>query len=324
VKFVRIKYFVAVLLNASILGSAVFANNHDDGTKSSSQKSSNASKISHTLKNTGGPAPGYGKKQIKGTHFGILYLPKNLSKPVPAVIFLHGGVGVDKRYKFHRKTMLEAGIATFELDLKKGIYEDYYSIPDTGRFESAGYTALKKLQSLSTIDPDRIAVMGFSLGGGIAVHLASKVVRDRYVEPGQSGFAAHVAFYPGCWWLFDAENSKASKKMCEELSPNCQFEGELVAKPLFILAGKSDSWGDGTLCNDFTDVLNHYSPGMAKTKIYPGAHHAFDLPGVNQTWVEKIYLGPHKGPHKATVRHSKKTASQSTKDAVDFLKEILF
>ena len=175
-----IKSFVALLLLTSIAVSPVFA------------------KDSYTMKNPGGPAPGYGKKQIKGKLYGTLYLPKDLSKPVPAVIFLHGTVGVDKRYKFHRKTMLKAGIATFELDYKKGIYKKYYSAPDGTRFESAGYTALKKLQSLPQIDPDRIAVMGFSLGGVIAVHLGSQIVHDRYVKRGQSGFAAYVAFYPGC------------------------------------------------------------------------------------------------------------------------------
>ena len=64
-----IKSLVAVVVLASIAVSQVFA------------------KESYTMKNLGGPAPGYGKKQIEGRHYGTLYLPKDLSKPVPAVIF---------------------------------------------------------------------------------------------------------------------------------------------------------------------------------------------------------------------------------------------
>ena len=90
------------------------------------------------------------------------------------------------------------------------------------------------------------------------------------------------------------------------------------------MAGRQDSWNDGTLCDDFADVLNDYSPGMARIKIYPGAHHAFDRLGTNQTWLENYWLGPHKGPYKATARYDEKTTNESTKDAVNFLKEILF
>ena len=142
------------------------------------------------------------------SYTGDLFLPEDLTNTVPVVIFIHGTVGVDSRYEFHRKTMLDAGIATLELDLKTGIYDDYYSAPEGTRLQSAVYTALEVLQSLPDINPDKIAVMGFSLGGEIAMTVSSQIVENRYLKPGQPGFAGHVIFYPGCWWIFDPEKDK--------------------------------------------------------------------------------------------------------------------
>jgi len=220
--------------------------------------------------------------------------------------------------------MLNAAVATFELDLKKGVYNGYYSAPDGTQFQSAVYSALKKLQSLPMIDTNRIAVMGFSPGGEMAVHLGSQLVHDRHVQPGHAGFAEHIAFYPGCFWLFDPQKNQRAASICEKLSMECKYEGEPRGKRLLLSVGELDCWSDGTLCDDLAGVLNSYRPGMARVNIYPGAHHAFDLPGVNMTWVEKRWLALEKTPLKATVRYDKDTADQSSQAAVDFLKEVLF
>ena len=281
-------------------------------------------KISYTIRNPGGPPPGYGEKQLETSFHGDLYLPDNSENTVPAVIFIHGTVGVDSRYEFHRETMLEAGIATFELDLKTGIYEDYYSAPDGTRLQSAVYTALEVLQSLPTINPEKIAVMGFSLGGEIAIHISSQIVENRYLKPDQPGFAGHIAFYPGCWWLFDFERDEPSVEICNSVSKDCKYEGKPTGKPIYILAGESDSIREGVCCPALSEVLNDHYPNVATTTLYPDAYHAFDLVGVDHTWLEEIWIGPYGHPYESTVRWNEEVANQSSVDALGFLRSIDF
>ena len=280
-------------------------------------------KVSYTIRNPGGPPAGYGEPQLDISFHGDLYLPEDLTNTVPAVIFIHGTVGVDARYDFHRKTTLDAGIATFELDLKTGIYNDYYSAPEGTRFQSAVYAALEVLQSLPDINPDKIAVMGFSLGGEIAMTVSSQIVENRYLKPGQPGFAGHIIFYPGCWWLFDPEKDKIAPEICNPVSASCKYEGKPTGNPIYILAGESDSLREGELCSDLSDVLNNHYPGVAKTKMYPNAHHGFDLRDIDQTWTEEVWIGPYGHPYEATVRWDEEVAKQSSEDALDFLEKLI-
>ena len=53
---------------------------------------------------------------------GILTLPEASQQKVPVVILFHGTAGPDSRYEFHRPALLEAGMATLEVDYKSNIY----------------------------------------------------------------------------------------------------------------------------------------------------------------------------------------------------------
>ncbi|MCP4229232.1 MAG: hypothetical protein GY771_03675, partial [bacterium] len=52
-------------------------------------------------------------KKVKGT----LLIPKDVTKPYPAVIIVHGSGGIDGRGAFYAKGLNEAGIATFEIKM---------------------------------------------------------------------------------------------------------------------------------------------------------------------------------------------------------------
>jgi dienelactone hydrolase len=193
---------------------------------------------------------------------GTLTLPANHKGPVPLVVLVHGTAGVDSRYAFHKPALLEAGIGTFEVDFKKDVFTGASDRPPISTFQPWVFGALKALRAHPLIDPDRIAIMGFSLGGHLSVSVASKNVVERWLGPGQSGFAAHVGFYPVCKWLekyFDASG--------------------VAGAPILILAGELDSWGDGEACPQFVGWLNEAYSGVVALTIYPNVHHGFDRKG---------------------------------------------
>ena len=104
-------------------------------------------------------------------------------------------MGIDSRIEFYRAAILKEGIATFEVDFKSGIYSSPLNRPHPSAFVPMVFAALKELRKLPSIDPDRIGVMGYSLGGHMAVDAAFEANRKPWMGD-EKGFAAHVAFYP--------------------------------------------------------------------------------------------------------------------------------
>jgi dienelactone hydrolase len=136
-------------------------------------------------------------KQLSGT----LTLPSNNKGLVPLVVLVHGSAGVYSRYAFHKPALLEAGIGTFEVDFKKNVFIGASDRLPISTYQPWAFGAFKALRAHPLIDTNRIAIMGFSLGGHLSVSVASKNVVERWLGPDQPGFAAHVGFYPVCQWL---------------------------------------------------------------------------------------------------------------------------
>ena len=106
---------------------------------------------------------------------------------------------------------------------------------------------------------DRIAAIGFSHGGWTAVEVARdypqlRPLRQQLAARGGK-IAASVGLYPGCG------------------NPN----GNPVIVPLLALAGEKDDWTPAARCV----ALANANPGAPITvQVYPGAYHAFDVPGL--------------------------------------------
>ena len=197
-------------------------------------------------------------KQLSGT----LTLPRNNKARVPIVVLVHGTAGVDSRYAFHKPALLEAGIGTLEVDFKTNVFTGGSDRPPISSFHPWAFGALKALRAHPLVDPNRIAIMGFSLGGHLSVSVSSKKVVERWLGPDEPAFAAHVGFYPPCQWLekyFDASG--------------------VTGAPILILAGELDSWGDGETCPEFAGWLNESHSGVVSLTIYPNVHHGFDRAG---------------------------------------------
>jgi dienelactone hydrolase len=109
------------------------------------------------------------------------------------------------------------------------------------------------------VRPDRIAVIGLSHGGGTAVHVARDYHELRPLRlqlAGRGGkLAASIGVYPGCG--------------------HDPFHNPVIV-PLLALAGGSDDWTPAARCVELRDA----EPGAPiSVQVYPGAFHAFDVPG---------------------------------------------
>ncbi len=231
-------------------------------------------------------------------HFGgVLTVPAGNQEPVPVVVLVHGSAGVDDRYAFHRSALLEAGIGTFEVDFKTGVFTSLSDRPPIATFQPWAFGALKALRAHPRVDAARIAIMGFSLGGHLSVSVASRKAVTRWLGD-EPGFTAHVGLYPVCGWL---------KDHFEESGP--------TGAPILILCGEKDSWGGGEACRQFCDWLNETHPGAVSLMLYPGVHHGFDRKG---SW--KGYA-PFARNNTAILQWDADAAYDSRKRAVAFLRQ---
>jgi dienelactone hydrolase len=103
------------------------------------------------------------------------------------------------------------------------------------------------LKSQPSIDPKRIAALGWSYGGGAVL-----VALDRYTDE-QRGFSRAVVYYPDC----------------RSVRP------WTTATPVLMLLGAEDDVAPGKPCE--ASAKKSAAPEAVKIVWYPGAYHAFDV-----------------------------------------------
>ena len=209
--------------------------------------------------------------QEKQQVFGQLTTPVdslNPNKKHPLIIGVAGSMGWRKHHLDYLKMYQEQGYATFQLNSFKsrGITSTVGSQDEVtiAAVILDAYRALEKLSKHPKINEDKVAITGWSLGGGVTLFAGWLPLKEAITD--QVSFAAHLAFYPPCF--INPENLSFTKA------------------PIHILIGEADNWTPAKPCIDLVEKLSDKTNISITT--YPNAHHGFDSeePVV---WNEKGY-----------------------------------
>ncbi len=104
----------------------------------------------------------------------VFRAPSRGDGPFPAVLMIPGLDSTKEEFRSTEKTFLDRGIATFSLD-GPGQGEAEYDLPIRGDWSAPGAAALDALGALPSVDADRLAVWGVSLGGYYSPRVAAAV-----------------------------------------------------------------------------------------------------------------------------------------------------
>jgi dienelactone hydrolase len=191
---------------------------------------------------------------------GVLRLPKGPG-PFPAVVLVAGSDGVISNNDTWDRQFLSHGIATFAIDgfAGRGVQTLMADQSKLGLLNMIVdlYRALGVLAKEPDMDAKRIAVMGFSRGGTIALYSAMERFQSAWNESGVAP-AAYVALYPFC---------------------NIAFRGEedVAGGPIRIFHGALDDFARIAPCQAYIDRLRKAGKD-AEIMALPDAYHAFDVP----------------------------------------------
>jgi len=227
--------------------------------------------------------------------------------PFPAVVLLHGCVGVSPHLARWARWLTDRGHAALVVDSfgPRKVAGDCLpdspdDIPVTARFDDA-MGALRWLQSQPFIRPDRVAAMGFSQGGVYAISVINGPSLERAQRRGvklpEPGFAAAVGVYPGgCFSLVK----------------------QLVVRPLLVLIGEADDWTPAAICKEMTDSMRARG-AEASIVIYPGAFHYFDVEGQRLEVLPHVDNNSRPGGRGATVSYQAEAAAGAFRQVESFL-----
>jgi dienelactone hydrolase len=201
-------------------------------------------------------------KPVKIT--GELRIPAGGSAKLPAVLLVHGSGGVGKNIHYWVPVLSQLGIATLVIDsfTGRGVVSTVADQTQVSNFSMVydSYRALDLLAKHPRIDPDRIAIMGFSKGGFVALYAGME--RYQSFAPAGVKFAAQLAFYPPCTTAYIDET-------------------RVNNVPIRIFHGVLD---DYVLIGPCKNYINRLKAAGADAALfeYAGAHHNFDNPAITR------------------------------------------
>jgi dienelactone hydrolase len=192
---------------------------------------------------------------------GDLTVPAGSGR-IPAVIVLHSCAGVTPNVLDWARELNGMGFASLVLDSFSGrgvkeVCTGHTSVSIGSRLTDA-YRALALLAVHPRLDRRRIAALGFSHGGWVALWASQGQFERRFLRADVE-FAAFAALYPaGC-------------------NARLLSETDMAPGPVRIFQGTADDWTPIGPCREW--VARRQAAGRhVSLREYPGAMHAFDVP----------------------------------------------
>ena len=204
-----------------------------------------------------------------------------------AIVLLHTCFGISEHEEMWSKRLVAWGYVVLSVDSFKPRGKEHICDGRVGNYVGPwvraldAYGAKRYLSTRSFVDPARIAVMGMSHGGMTVLEAIKQSTSEGL---GMKPFQAAIALYP----------------LCSVPEP--------INTPTLILSGSEDSWTPAELCEEYVDKLQ---PQHEITlKVFAGAHHAFDHPGID---MDTGHI----------VRSNPQAAAQASKMSREFLQDRL-
>jgi dienelactone hydrolase len=182
---------------------------------------------------------------------------------LPLVILVHGSGGVEENAAVWERLFASMGISTFAIDSfsGRGIISTVADQSQLGRLNMILdlYRSLAILAAHPRVDPNRIAVMGFSRGGQAVLYATLKRFQKMW-NPSGIDPAAYIALYAPCITTYIGDT-------------------QVTDHPIRIFHGRSDDWVEIEPCRAYFERLRATSKDVQMTE-YTNTWHAFDYPSL--------------------------------------------
>ena len=195
-------------------------------------------------------------KQKKQEVEGILRFPKG-EGPFPLVLGVAGSLDWSIHHLEYLEMYRSMGIATFEVKSfsSRNVTSTVGSQTEvtTSMMILDAYKAFEKLANDPRIDKNRVAITGWSLGGGVALFSGWLPLVEKITN--KVKFAAHLSIYPPC--IVEPEDLRFTNS------------------PMHIIIGELDDWVPAAACEELVPKIKGSGANIGLT-VYPESHHSFD------------------------------------------------
>lgn len=201
-----------------------------------------------------------------------LYKPATTTGRVPAVAIFHGCGGPGQNTARMAGLLASWGYAALSVDsfsargLKDVCGRNWPTQADAEARAHDIDAALAWLGAQNFVDPKRLAVMGYSYGGGVAMLRALSGKPD---DTTPSPARAVILVYPDC-------------ALADALGPKLT-----VRQPTLFAMGALDDWTPPAQCRVVIDRVTK-GRDLVEARLYEGAHHSFDALGLPVRYLDGV------------------------------------